>query len=152
MHRAAIAALAILIAVPAAAEMESCRGYPVAVRLKIKRDVESLRMIEREAADRLLGLDTRTFDHLLGTARTAADSIADEKALAEDEKRKDCGDKARPIRSLCREAAVALAGVLLEQSSGAATKPSRQRYAEAMPKCESALELVPLSTPLRVFD
>jgi hypothetical protein len=80
-RRAGIVALGAALALPFEAEAASCRGYPESVRSAIKGRIESLRMIEREAADRLVGLDTRTFPFLAGEARKLADTIASSKAL-----------------------------------------------------------------------
>jgi hypothetical protein len=66
------AALAFAVLFPFDVEAASCRGYPQGIRAAIKKQVEVLRALEREAADRLKGLDTRPFDYLLDRARAAA--------------------------------------------------------------------------------
>ena len=58
--------LAVALCAPAAAQDAPCRGYPESVRLLVTRGVEALRLVEREAADWIAGLDTRPFDFLVG--------------------------------------------------------------------------------------
>ena len=78
-------ALAFAVLLPFDVDAASCRGYPQGVRAAIKKQVEALRAIEREAADRLKGLDTRPFDYLRDQARAAAGVIGDKDALAAEE-------------------------------------------------------------------
>ena len=73
--RVGIVLLGAALALPFEAEAASCRGYPESVRSVIKGRIEGLRMIEREAADRLVGLDTRPFPFLAGDARKAAEAL-----------------------------------------------------------------------------
>jgi hypothetical protein len=149
---AILAVLAVMPAIPAAAEDAACRGYPESVRSAVKRGVEALRMVEREAADRIVGLDTRPFEYLVGQARAAADSIADAKALAAEEDLGRCRNRVRPLRTVCRGAALALAKAIEEQAAGAASKASKQAYAEAMQTCEQWMGLTPLKTAYRTID
>ena len=43
----------------------SCRNHGKEVQAAIKHHIEALRMIERETADRVAGLDTRPYNYLL---------------------------------------------------------------------------------------
>ena len=72
--RLAAAVLALVLATPAAAA--GCRDYGQTVVAALKPSVEALRKIEREAADRMVGLDTRPYDYLVGQARAALAVIA----------------------------------------------------------------------------
>ncbi len=149
---AGVAVFAIVLASPCAAEAVSCRGYPESVRSLIKSRVEALRMIEREAADRLVGLDTRTFPFLAGELRKAADIIATPADLADEEGLKSCRNLVHPVRSICRAAALALATVLDEHEAGTAGKDAKATYTEAMPRCERLMNLPPLSTSIRMVN
>ena len=147
---AMLAVLVVVVSAPAAAQ--PCRGYPESVRLVVTRGVEAVRLVEREAADRIVGLDTRPFDFLVGQARAAAEVIADASALAEEEDLKRCRNSVRPVRTICRGAALALAKAIEEQATGAASKQSKQAYVEAMATCERWLGLTPLKTAFRATD
>jgi hypothetical protein len=114
--------------------------------------VEALRLIEREAADRLIGLDTRPFAYLAGQARAAAGTIGESKALQEEDELGHCPDAIPHVRRVCVIAALALAGVIEEQEAGAATRGSKPVYAEAVAICEGLLGLKPLRTALRASD
>ena len=149
---AAFAILATILSSSAQAGTLPCRGYPESVRLEVKRGVEALRLIEREAADRIVGLDSRTFDYLAGQARATADVIADQRALAAEEGLARCRNHVRPVRTICRSAALALAKAIEEQAASAASKASKQAYAEAMTSCEQWMGLRPLKTALRSSD
>lgn len=149
---ALLAVLAVFASLAVDVEAASCRGYPREVRSAIKKHVEALRALERETADRLKGLDTRTFDYLLGQARAVAGVIADKDALAAEEGLSRCRDSILPVRRVCAEAAQALAGLIEEQATGAANKTSKQHYAEAMPRCERWMEFAPLMTVFRTND
>ena len=145
------AALALLLPEPATAQ--SCRDYPSgALVARIKTRVEALRRIEREAADRTIGLDTRPYDWLLGQARGAADAIADPAALAAEDALARCRNYIRPVRRECAGAAAMLVRMLEELDAGAASRESKAAYAQAMPQCERHMKLAPLSTPLRTTD
>ena len=157
MARAAVlvvvAAVLSALSTPAAAQTVTCRNYPESIRLLVKPRVEALRLLEREAADRLRGLDTRTFPFLAGEVRKAADLIADPKALKEEEDGiGKCRNAVPPMRAICRSAALALATAIDEQEKDAATKESRQAYAEAIPRCEQLMGLQPLSTAWRTIN
>ena len=156
MHRAVmLAVVAALAAVsePAAAQVYSCRGYPpAAVVSQIKTRVEALRMIEREAADRMAGLDTRSYEWLLERARTGAGVIDDPVALAAEDDLKRCRNYIQPVRRDCAGLAAMLVRVIEELAGGAASKESKQAYAQAMPQCERSMRLTPLNTALRTTD
>ena len=145
--RLGLAVLALVLAAPA--EAANCRGYAQDVQAAIKTPVETLRMVEREAADRLVGLDTRPYDYLLGQARAALAIIADRLGLAEEDELKRCRNYIPPVRRTCAAAGEALVVVIAEQASGIASKASKEAYANAMPRCERFVGLSPLKTALR---
>jgi hypothetical protein len=149
---AGLAVLVLIACLPSGVEAASCRGYPQDVRAAIKKHVEALRALEHEAADRLKGLDTRTFEYLLVQARGTAAAIADKDALAKEEGLDRCRDGAPPVRRTCAEAARALVSVIEEQAAGAVSKASKRSYAEAMPRCERLMNVVPLTTVFRATD
>jgi hypothetical protein len=144
--------LAILLLAWDSAEAASCRDYPAAAARAIKPRVETLRLIEREAADRLIGLDTRPFPYLAGQARAAAGAIGEGKALQEEDELGRCPDAIPHVRRVCGIAALALAGAIEEQAAGAATRVSKQAYSEAMGICEGLIGLKPLQTAVRASD
>ena len=148
---AGMAVLGCLLSTPAGAQAVSCRGYPPSVMAQVKSRVEAVRLLEREAADRLRGLDTRVYSFLAGEVRKAADMIAGEKALKKDqEELRRCRNWVQPVRGICRGAALALAAALDEEEAGKATKEFKQAYADAMPHCERLIGLSPLSTAWRM--
>jgi hypothetical protein len=160
--RGVIAALALVSAPfagsPASAEVSiavvSCRDYPRALLPAVKLRVEAVRLLEREAADRLRGLDTRTYPFLAGEVRKAADAIADAKA-AEDEAAAvaKCRNMVHPLRSICRGAVLALASAIDEQEQkDAVSKEARQAYGQGMAVCERLVGLAPLGTAWRTAD
>lgn len=150
--RVGIITLGAVLVLPFEAEAASCRGYPESVRSVIKARIEALRMIEREAGDRLVGLDTRTFPFLAGEARTAAATIADSKALKDEDDRKRCRNWVPPVRRVCRSAAETLAALLDAQEAGTVTQELKQTYAEPMARCERFMGLQPLKTAIRASD
>ena len=156
MVRAASAFVAAVLAVlstPAVAQIYSCRGYPSpAVVAQIKVRVEALRRIEREAADRVVGLDTRPYDWLLAQARAGEAALADPVLLAAEDDLKRCRNYIRPLRRDCTAAAAALVRVIEDLVAGDATRDAKQAYAQAMPNCEQETKLAPLSTRLRTLD
>jgi hypothetical protein len=145
-----IVVLAILVSVTA--EAAPCRNYPATAARAIKPRVEALRLIEREAADRLSGLDTRPLPYLIGRARAAADVIGEMRALRDEDGLDRCPDAVPHVRRVCASAALALAGALEEEAAGAATKISKQIYGQAMAICESFMGLAPLHTAWRNSD
>jgi hypothetical protein len=151
-RRAGIVALGAALALPFEAEAAPCRGYPESVRSAIKGRIESLRMIEREAADRLVGLDTRTFPFLAGEARKLADTIANSKALKDEDGLKRCRIAVPSVRRLCRSAAEGLAILLDAQEAGTGSNELKATYAEPMGQCEGFMGLQPLKTTIRTTD
>ena len=150
---AALAVLALLLAAPAEAQSVSCRGYPPAAMVsQIKSRVEALRLIEREAHDRTIGLDTRPYDWLLDRARASTTAIADPAALAAEVALSACRNHIRPLRRVCAAAAAMLVRLIEELAANGVTRESKQVYVEAMPRCEAWLGLVPLTTRLRTAD
>jgi hypothetical protein len=149
---AGIAMVGATLTVAFDAEAASCRGYPESVRAAAKNRIEALRMIEREAADRLVGLDTRTFPFLAGEARKAADAIASPNALKEEDDLKRCRNAVPPVRRICRSAAEGLAALLDAQEAGTVTSELKQTYAEAVTRCEGFMGLQPLKTTIRTTD
>jgi hypothetical protein len=147
-----VVVLAALLILPLPAEAASCRGYLQPVRAAIKSRVEALRMIEREAADRLAGLDTRPFPFLAGEARKGADAIAGPFTRREKEGTRHCGKFVPPVRRICRSAAELLVSLLKAQEAGAATKDAGRAYADAMTYCERFMDLPPLKTAIRTSD
>jgi hypothetical protein len=149
-----LAAIALLL--PASAAAAPCRNYPAVVAHAIKLRVEAVRLIEREAADRLSGLDTRPWGYLVGQARASAAAIGEARALADEDGLDRCPDPVPHVRRVCATAALALAGALDEQAAGASVGVSngisRQTYAQAMAICESFTGLPPLHTFLRASD
>ncbi len=147
-----VAVLAMICCSLATAHAAPCRNYPAAVARAIKPRVDALRLIEREAGDRLIGLDTRPWPYLVGQARAAADAIGEAGALLDEDGLDRCSDPVPHVRRVCATAALALAGALEEQATGPATKISRQIYAQAMAICEGFMGLAPLRTSWRTFD
>jgi len=111
-----------------------------------------MRALEREAADRLKGLDTRTFDYLLRQTRAVAGVIADKNALAAEEELSRCRESIPPVRRVCAEAAQALASLIEARAAGTADKTPKQLYAQAMPQCERWMDFPPLNTVFRTPD
>jgi hypothetical protein len=154
MWRALAAGAVLLLAGPSLvfAQMVPCRGYPESVANELKRRIEAVRLLEREAADRLTGLDTRTYGFLAGEARKAADLIADERVLKAEEGLSRCRNSVRPVRTICRSAAMTLAAVLDEFEADRPTRPAKAAYAEAAAACERLFRLPALDTAIRKVD
>jgi len=147
-----IAALAILLSASSAPAAPPCRNYPAAAARAIKPRVEALRLVEREAADRLTGLDTRPFPFLGGQARAGADAIGEARALQDEDGLDRCPDAVPHVRRVCAIAALALAGALEEQAAGAASQISKQIYGQAMTICEGFMGLAPVRSAFRTSD
>jgi hypothetical protein len=149
-------AFALLLAhsAPVFAQVYHCRGYPQAdVVAQIKSQTEALRRLEREADDRIRGLDTRPYDWLLEQARASEQAIAVPALLAaEDALLQTCRNAIRPVRRGCAAGAAALVEVIGELAAGDAKKDSKQVYLQTMPLCERWLSLTPLQTALRSID
>jgi hypothetical protein len=156
------AAVAFAVLLPFDAEAASCRGYPQGARAAIKKQVQALRALEREAADRLKGLDTRPFDYLLDQARAAVGVIGEKDALAAEEGLSRCPQSIPPVRRVCTEAAHALVSLIEQQAAGSATTQAKdaeakqaeakQTYSRAMPQCERWMEFAPLITVFRTSN
>jgi hypothetical protein len=147
------AAVALLLSVSAAAAAAApCRNYPAAAAHAIKPRVEAARLVEREAADRLTGLDTRPWSYLVGQARATADAIGEARALQNEDGLERCPDPVPHVRRVCATAALALATALEEQAAGVTFGIAKQSYAQAMAICESFMGLAPLHTFLRASD
>ncbi|HEY3640662.1 MAG TPA: hypothetical protein VGL31_06190 [Xanthobacteraceae bacterium] len=150
--RACLAALALLLSVSAASAAAPCRNYPQLVARAIKPRVEAVRRIEREAADRLSGLDTRPWPYLIGQARAAAAAIGEPRALQDEDGLERCPEAVPHVRRVCATAALALAGALEDEAAGAATPISKQVYGQAMAICEGFMRLAPLQSVWRALD
>jgi multidrug resistance efflux pump len=137
----------------ASAQNYSCNTYPpTTVVAQLKAQVELLRRFEREAADRLVGLDTRPYEWLLAQARAAEAVIAVPAQLAaEQDALARCGNRIRTVRRDCAMAAGTLVRVLDELVMGEATSEAKVAYAQAMPLCERSAGLTPINTTLRVL-
>jgi hypothetical protein len=142
-----LAILAGLLASGAAAQAAaSCRGHGSEVVAAIKSRVEALRLLERETADRVLGLDTRTFDYLAAQARAAASVIADPAALVEEFELRRCRNLIAPVREGCAQAALQLLSIIEQHAAGGEPRALKEAYAQAMPRCERHMNLPPLRT------
>ena len=148
----ALLVVAIVVASCGLTEGAPCRGYAALTARAIKARVEALRLVEREAADRLLGLDTRPYPFLAAQARAEAAALAQAQALQEEDELDRCPDPVPHVRRLCATAALALAGAIEEQAAGAVSPASRQAYAEAMAICEGHMRLTPVRTRFRTLD
>ena len=144
--------LTLVVSMPADVGAVSCRGYPQAIRIAIKKQVEALRALEQETADRLKGFDTRPFGYLLDRARATAAVIADKDALVAEEALSRCPQTIAPVRRVCAQAAQALISLIEEQETGTGTAQSKQLYAQAMPQCERWMDFAPLVTVFRTID
>ena len=111
-----------------------------------------MRLLEREAADRLLGLDTRPYPYLAAQARAAAAAIAQAQALQEEDALDRCPDPVPRVRRLCATAALALASAIEEQEAGEASTVYKQAYAQAMAICEGHMGLTPARSRFRTLD
>jgi hypothetical protein len=149
--RVGVVLLGAVLALPFEAQA-SCRGYPESVRSAIKAQIEALRMIEREAADRLLGLDTRPFPYLAAEVRKAADTIADGKTLKLEDELRRCRNWVQPVGRICRNAADALAALLDAHDVRAVTGELKQAFAASIERCERLVRLAPLKTTIRTSD
>ena len=149
--RICIVATAVLYPSLAAAEAP-CRNYPAAVARAVKPRVEALRLVERESADRLSGLDTRPWPYLVGQARAVANTIGDPRILQDEDSLDRCPDAVPHVRRVCTTAALALAGALEERAAGEVRQISKQIYAQAMAICEGYMGLAPLRTVLRASE
>jgi hypothetical protein len=149
----AVVMLMALAVVAAQAQPVSCRNYPDSIRPSLRPRVDALRRLEREADDRLRGLDTRTYPFLAGEVRKQADLIADAKMLENEEAgAKPCRNAVPLVRAICRTAALAFAAAIDDEEKGDANKDNRKAYGESMTTCERLMGLGPLNTPWRTGD
>jgi hypothetical protein len=147
---ACFALISPALIVSAQAQPVPCRNYPETVGPLLKPRVEALRLLEREAADRLRGLDTRTYLYLAGEAHKLADLMADTKALENEEKSvRQCRNAVPAVRATCRGAALAFAVVVEDEETGTDRKDNRQAYGRAIAACERLIRLAPLNTDWR---
>ena len=109
-------------------------------------------MVEREAADRVSGLDSRPWPYLAGQARAAAGLLGEARALQDEDGLDRCPDPVPHVRRVCASAALALAFALEEQAAGGVTPISKQIYTQAMAICEGFMGLAPLRTAWRAWD
>jgi hypothetical protein len=145
-----VVATALTLMISPANAQFPCRGYPPGwLMAELKGEIEALRRIEREAADRLLGLDTRSYEWLLQQARAINADIAKPLLLALEADLKRCRNFIRPVRRRSAVCASALVQVLQELVAGDATSEAKAAYAQVMPECERMLGLTPLATSLR---
>ena len=150
--RFAAAVLVLAVLAPAAVQAASCRDYGREIQAAIKAQVELLRLAEREAADRIAGLDTRPFEFMLGQARAALAVIAGKKGIDEEDALSRCRNYIPPARRTCAAAGEALVAVIEQQTAGAASKAAKAAYAGVMPQCERFMGLAPLKTALRASE
>jgi hypothetical protein len=144
--------IAFAVFAAAGAQAAPCGNYPALAARAIKPRVEALRLLEREAADRQVGLDTRPWPYLIGQARAVAADIGELRALQDEDGLDRCPDPVPHVRRVCASAALALAGALEEEAAGAASQISKQIYGQAMAICEGFMGLAPLRTALRDSD
>jgi hypothetical protein len=116
---------------------------------EVKSSVTTLRQIEREAADRLSGLDTRTYEWLLVQARAAEAAIAVPALLKAEEELARCRNLIRPVRRDCALGAAALVRVIAELVAGEASRDAKAGYGKSMAPCEFWSGFAPLDTALR---
>jgi len=118
--------LAVLPTPLVAQQLYDCRGYPSrGVVRDITLRVETMRRLERETADRLVGLDTRPHDWLLEQARKAESEIAVPALLEAEKSLERCRNTIRPLRAACAGAASALVRVI-EEIISAEAKPDKK--------------------------
>ena len=137
---------------PAGAQSYDCRGYPPSdVTASLKAQVEAMRKIEVEAADRMRGLDTRPY--ALAAGAGARRREGDRRAGAAEGR----GRAVRAVPQRRQAGAPRLRG----SGGGAGRGPHRTRrparcarnpgtvYVQTMPLCERWLGLPPQQSGLR---
>ncbi|TMJ01117.1 MAG: hypothetical protein E6G97_17360 [Alphaproteobacteria bacterium] len=127
----------------------SCRRFPKETQSAIKAHVAALQRYEREASDRLKGLDSRPFEFLRGEAKKIVAIIGEPKALADEEDLQRCRNATRPIRKLCTEAALMFLEILENHAIDSKLKHDAPRYAAAIAECEKLMDLKPLKSAFR---
>src|SRR5262249_45960181 len=155
------AVLAVVASIPFHVEAASCDSDPKDVRAAIKKHVETMRALEREEADRLKGLDTRTLDYLIVQTRAisthaqrpvGAEVLRQNNACAAKEEYSGVSKRIPPVRRVCEEAVKAWASLIEARPAGTADKAPKQLYAQAMPQCERWMDFPPLNTVFRTPD
>jgi hypothetical protein len=137
------------------ASAASCRNFAREAQAAFAKEVALLRGFEREAADRLKGLDSRPFSFMRDEARKATAVIADADRLKDEEALEKCRNATKPVRKICAGSAQMLVDilekhVLLEKGpASAAPDYDKPQYATAMAECETLLGLKPLVTRIR---
>jgi hypothetical protein len=126
------------------------RYPPPAHMAEVKARVAAMHLIEREAADRSVGLDTRPYEWLLDQARVAEKAIhVPELVAAEEELLKRCF--VPPLRTSCAIGSAALVRVIEDLKAGRDTNEAKMALAQTMPHCERIVGLAPVNTSLRAF-
>ena len=126
----------------------SCRNFARASQAAFAKEVDQLRQYEREAADRLKGLDSRPYRFMRDEAAKALAVIADAAAL-KDEDALRCPTAIKPIRKICAGSAQLLVDILDKHVMSATPDYDKPQYASAMAECETLLGLKPLTTRIR---
>lgn len=149
MRAARVALITLALTAAVEAQAASCRNYGAEARTAIKGHVEALRNLEREAVDRVAGLDSRPFDFLLGEARRVAALINDPAALALEDDLERCRNWVPRVRRQCGATAQMLVEIVAALAAPNAALAPKPEYAKAMAHCERAMGLVPIKTGLR---
>jgi len=126
----------------------SCRNF-VREAQAFAKEVSQLRQFEREAADRLKGLDSRPFRFMRDEAVKVTAVIADADKLKDEESLARCANATKPIRKICAGSAQLLVAILDKHVASAAPDYDKPQYASAMAECETLLGLKPLTTRIR---
>jgi hypothetical protein len=141
-----------MLAVPSAVSAPACpAGYPPRAHMtEVKARVAAMHLIEREAADRSVGLDTRPYEWLLEQVRAAETAIlVPEHLAAEDKLLERC--RVPPLRRTCAIGSAALLRVIKDLQAGRDTNEARMTLAQTMPHCERIVGLASPTTSLRTF-
>ena len=141
-----------LVFLPQNANAASCRWFGKEAQSAVKIHVATLQRYEREASDRLKGLDSRPFEFLRDEAKKTAAIIGEPKALADEEELKRCRNATQPIRKICAGAAQLLMEILDKHVADSKPEFDRPRYATAMAECEKLMNLKPLRSAIRGTD
>ena len=127
----------------------SCRNFAREAQAAFAREVNQLRQYEREAADRLKGLDSRPFRFMRDEAIKATAVIADADKLKGEAALEKCPNATKPIRKICAGSAQLLVAILDKHVASATPEYDKPQYATAMAECETLLGLQPLTTRIR---
>jgi hypothetical protein len=131
------------------ASAPSCRNFAREAQAAFAKEVMALRQFEREAADRLKGLDSRPFRFMRDEAVKATAVIADADRLKDEALLEKCANATRPIRRICAGSAQLLVAILDKHVANAAPDYDKPQYAAAMAECETLLGLKPLTSRIR---